>query len=51
MLVYEYLKKKLFLHKHIEAIELTETDMLDLFKEEISNEISVNLKNNQKEDN
>lgn len=41
MSVYEYIRKKLFLHKKVEATELKDTDLLEMFKEEIANELSV----------
>lgn len=53
MSVYEYIRKKLFLHKKIEATELKDTDLLEMFKEEVANEVSViNIeKNNLKGEN
>lgn len=55
MYVYEYFKKKMFLHKNIEKTELDDADLLKLFREEIAEEISVKNKkefekNNLKED-
>lgn len=55
MSVYEYIRKKLFLHKKIKATELKDTDLLEMFKEEIANELSVKelekkQNNNLKED-
>ena len=41
MSVYEYIRKKLFLHKNKKIIELKNTDLLKMFKEEITNELSV----------
>ena len=55
MYVYEYIKKRIFLHKNKKIVELKDTDLLEMFKEEIANELSVKeLKekqnNNLKED-
>ena len=50
MWTYEQFKKKLFLRKKEKATELTDTDLLQMFKEEVSNEISVNLIKKQRED-
>lgn len=44
MYVYEYFKKKMFLHKNIEKIELDDADLLKLFREEIAEEIGVKNK-------
>ena len=41
MSVYEYIRKKLFLHKNKKIVELKDTDLLEMFKEEIANELSV----------
>lgn len=41
MYVYEYIKKKIFLHKNKKIVELKDTDLLEMFKEEIANELSV----------
>lgn len=41
MYVYEYIKKKIFLHKNKKIVELKDTDLLEIFKEEIANELSV----------
>jgi len=49
MWLYENMKRKLFLHKKPEIIELKEADLLNLFKEEISNEISVEIKKDREE--
>lgn len=55
MSVYEYIRKKLFLHKNKKIVELKGTDLLEMFKEEIANELSVKKlekkqNNNLKED-
>ena len=54
MNVYEYIRKKLFLHKNKKIVELKDTDLLEMFKEEITNELSVKKlegkQNNLKED-
>ena len=54
MSVYKYIKKKLFLHKNKKIVELKDTDLLEMFKEEITNELSVKKleekQNNLKED-
>ena len=50
MWAYEYLKKKMFLKKKEKSIELTDTDLLEMFKEEVSDEISIDLKKKQRED-
>ena len=55
MYVYEYIKKKIFLHKNKKIVELKDTDLLEMFKEEIANELSVKeleekQNNNLKED-
>ena len=54
MSVYEYIRKKLFLHKNKKIVELKDTDLLEMFKEEITNELSVKKleekQNNLKED-
>ena len=54
MYVYEYIKKKIFLHKNKKIVELKDTDLLEMFKEEITNELSVKKleekNNNLKED-
>ena len=55
MYVYEYIKKKIFLHKNKKIVELKDTDLLERFKEEITNELSVKKleekqNNNLKED-
>ena len=41
MYVYEYIKKRIFLHKNKKIIELKDTDLLEMFKEEIANELGV----------
>lgn len=41
MYVYEYIKKKIFLHKNKKIVELKDTDLLEIFKEEIANELGV----------
>ena len=41
MSVYEYIRKKLFLHKNKKIVELKDTDLLKMFKEEIAKELSV----------
>lgn len=41
MYVYEYIKKRIFLHKNKKIVELKDTDLLEMFKEEIANELSV----------
>lgn len=55
MYVYEYIKKRIFLHKNKKIVELKDTDLLEMFKEEIANELSVKeleekQNNNLKED-
>lgn len=55
MSVYEYIRKNLFLHKNKKIVELKGTDLLEMFKEEIANELSVKKleekqNNNLKED-
>ena len=54
MSVYKYIRKKLFLHKNKKIVELKDTDLLEMFKEEITNELSVKKleekQNNLKED-
>ena len=55
MSVYKYIRKKLFLHKNKKIVELKDTDLLEMFKEEIANELSVKKleekqNNNLKED-
>ena len=55
MYVYEYIKKKIFLHKNKKIVELKDTDLLEMFKEEIADELSVKelekkQNNNLKED-
>lgn len=55
MSVYKYIRKKLFLHKNKKIVELKGTDLLEMFKEEITNELSVKKleekqNNNLKED-
>ena len=54
MSVYEYIRKKLFLHKNKKIVELKDTDLLEMFKEEITNELGVKKleekQNNLKED-
>ena len=55
MYVYEYIRKKIFLHKNKKIVELKDTDLLEMFKEEIANELSVKeleekQNNNLKED-
>ena len=55
MYVYEYIKKRIFLHKNKKIVELKDTDLLEMFKEEIANELSVKKleekqNNNLKED-
>ena len=47
MFVYEFFKKKMFMHKRNKEVELTEVDLLRMFKEEVSNEISVKIKNKE----
>lgn len=47
MFVYEFFKKKIFMHKRNKEVELTEVDLLRMFKEEVSNEISVKIKNKE----
>lgn len=44
MFVYEFFKKKMFMHKRNKETELTEVDLFRMFKEEVSNEISVDFK-------
>lgn len=44
MFVYEFFKKKMFMHKRSKETELTEVDLFRMFKEEIADEISVDLK-------
>ena len=41
MYVYEYIKKRIFLHKNKKIVELKDTNLLEMFKEEIANELSV----------
>lgn len=41
MYVYEYIRKRIFLHKNKKIVELKDTDLLEMFKEEIANELSV----------
>ena len=41
MYVYEYIKKRIILHKNKKIVELKDTDLLEMFKEEIANELSV----------
>lgn len=41
MYVYEYIKKRIFLHKNKKIVELKDTDLLEMFKEEIANELGV----------
>ena len=41
MYVYEYIKERIFLHKNKKIVELKDTDLLEMFKEEIANELSV----------
>lgn len=55
MYVYEYIRKRIFLHKNKKIVELKDTDLLEMFKEEIANELSVKeleekQNNNLKED-
>ena len=54
MSVYKYIRKKVFLHKNKKIVELKDTDLLEMFKEEITNELSVKKleekQNNLKED-
>lgn len=55
MYVYEYIKKRIFLHKNKKIVELKDTDLLEMFKEEIANELGVKeleekQDNNLKED-
>ena len=54
MYVYEYIRKRIFLHKNKKIVELKDTDLLEMFKEEITNELSVKKleekQNNLKED-
>ena len=55
MSVYEYIKKRIFLHKNKKIVELKDTDLLEMFKKEIANELSVKeleekQDNNLKED-
>lgn len=55
MSVYEYIRKKLFLYKNKKIVKLKDTDLLEMFKEEIANELSVKKleekqNNNLKED-
>ena len=55
MHVYEYIRKRIFLHKNKKIVELKDTDLLEMFKEEITNELSVKKleekqNNNLKED-
>ena len=49
----EFIKRKLFLHKNIKITELNDADLLNMFKEEVSNEIGVidKKKNDLKEEN
>ena len=51
MFVYEFFKKKMFMHKRNKEVELTEVDLLRMFKEEVSNEISVKIKNKEERKN
>ena len=49
------LEKKLFLHKNKKIVELKDTDLLEMFKEEIANELGIKeleekQNNNLKED-
>lgn len=39
MFVYEYFKKKQFLQKRDKAKKITETDLLEIFKNEVKNEL------------
>lgn len=41
MYVYEYIRKRIFLHKNKKIVELKDTDLLEMFKEEIANELGV----------
>lgn len=41
MYVYEYIRKRIFLHKNKKIVELKDTDLLEMFKEEIANELNV----------
>ena len=41
MYVYEYIKKRIFLHKNKKIVKLKDRDLLEMFKEEIANELSV----------
>ena len=55
MYVYEYIRKRIFLHKNKKIVELKNTDLLEMFKEEIANELGVKeleekQNNNLKED-
>ena len=55
MYVYEDIKKRIFLHKNKKIVELKDTDLLEMFKEEIANELGVKeleekQNNNLKED-
>lgn len=53
MFVSEYFKKRMFRNKNIEInVEENEKIILEKFKEEIANEISINLieKDNERED-
>ena len=55
MYVYEYIKKRIFLHKNKKIVELKDVDLLEMFKEEIANELGVKeleekQDNNLKED-
>ena len=54
MSVYEYIRKKLFLHKNKKIVELKYTELLKMFKEEIMNELMLKKleekQNNLKED-
>ena len=43
-MIYNYLKKKLFLNKQEkEKYEFTENELVQLFGEEVANELNVNL--------
>ena len=55
MYVYECIKKRIFLHKNKKIVELKDVDLLEMFKEEIANELGVKeleekQDNNLKED-
>lgn len=49
--MYNYLKQKLFLnrHKNKEENELTEADLIRMFREEVANEMDVNLEEKREE--